>query len=148
MERRLQFTMPGTPVLRYGDEIGIGEDLRLPDPDAIRTPMPQRFDRIPAQSQRPSDADQPAGPTRRRQPVEVSSDREYPDLQMSNLELDGFGYRWMRTTTLASPSLTVRVAFGFKGDSDMTPPSTTAPAEPRRNPGQRCGARVTRSGLR
>src|SRR4029453_16198904 len=35
----LQFTMPGTPVLRYGDEIGMGEDLRLPKRDAIRTPM-------------------------------------------------------------------------------------------------------------
>jgi maltose alpha-D-glucosyltransferase/alpha-amylase len=35
----LQFTMPGTPVLRYGDEIGMGEDLALPERDAIRTPM-------------------------------------------------------------------------------------------------------------
>lgn len=35
----LQFTMPGTPVLRYGEEIGMGEDLRLPGREAIRTPM-------------------------------------------------------------------------------------------------------------
>ncbi|AXG12266.1 alpha-amylase family protein [Intrasporangium calvum] len=35
----LQFTMPGTPVLRYGDEIGMGENLDLPERDAIRTPM-------------------------------------------------------------------------------------------------------------
>jgi len=35
----LQFAMPGTPVLRYGDEIGMGEDLVLADRDAIRTPM-------------------------------------------------------------------------------------------------------------
>ncbi|MEV6844562.1 alpha-amylase family protein [Actinoplanes sp. NPDC051411] len=35
----LQFTMPGTPVIRYGDEIGMGEDLRLPERNAIRTPM-------------------------------------------------------------------------------------------------------------
>jgi maltose alpha-D-glucosyltransferase / alpha-amylase len=35
----LQFTMPGTPVLRYGDEIGMGEDLALPEREAIRTPM-------------------------------------------------------------------------------------------------------------
>jgi maltose alpha-D-glucosyltransferase/alpha-amylase len=35
----LQFTMPGTPVLRYGEEIGMGEDLNLPGRDAIRTPM-------------------------------------------------------------------------------------------------------------
>ena len=35
----LQFTMPGTPVLRYGEEIGMGEDLKLPGREAIRTPM-------------------------------------------------------------------------------------------------------------
>ncbi len=35
----LQFTMPGTPVLRYGEEIGMGEDLALPGREAIRTPM-------------------------------------------------------------------------------------------------------------
>jgi maltose alpha-D-glucosyltransferase/alpha-amylase len=35
----LQFAMPGTPVLRYGEEIGMGENLALPDRDAIRTPM-------------------------------------------------------------------------------------------------------------
>jgi maltose alpha-D-glucosyltransferase / alpha-amylase len=35
----LQFSLPGTPVLRYGEEIGMGEDLRLNGRDAIRTPM-------------------------------------------------------------------------------------------------------------
>jgi maltose alpha-D-glucosyltransferase/alpha-amylase len=35
----LQFTLPGTPVLRYGEEIGMGDDLSLPERDAIRTPM-------------------------------------------------------------------------------------------------------------
>ena len=35
----LVLSFPGTPVLRYGDEIGMGEDLRLRDRSAIRTPM-------------------------------------------------------------------------------------------------------------
>jgi maltose alpha-D-glucosyltransferase/alpha-amylase len=35
----LQFTLPGTPVLRYGEEIGMGDDLSLPQRDSIRTPM-------------------------------------------------------------------------------------------------------------
>jgi maltose alpha-D-glucosyltransferase / alpha-amylase len=35
----LQFTLPGTPVLRYGEEIGMGDDLSLPERNAIRTPM-------------------------------------------------------------------------------------------------------------
>jgi maltose alpha-D-glucosyltransferase/alpha-amylase len=39
MAYSLQFTMPGTPVIRYGDEIGMGENLELPEREAIRTPM-------------------------------------------------------------------------------------------------------------
>ena len=35
----LQFALPGTPVLRYGEEIGMGENLALSGRDAIRTPM-------------------------------------------------------------------------------------------------------------
>ncbi len=35
----LQFSMPGTPVLRYGEEIGMGENLNLPGRNAICTPM-------------------------------------------------------------------------------------------------------------
>jgi maltose alpha-D-glucosyltransferase/alpha-amylase len=39
MAYSLQFSMPGTPVLRYGEEIGMGEDLKLPGRQAVRTPM-------------------------------------------------------------------------------------------------------------
>jgi maltose alpha-D-glucosyltransferase/alpha-amylase len=35
----LVFSLPGTPVLRYGDEIGMGENLRLKERAAVRTPM-------------------------------------------------------------------------------------------------------------
>jgi maltose alpha-D-glucosyltransferase / alpha-amylase len=35
----LLMTLPGTPVLRYGDEIGMGDDLSLPERDSARTPM-------------------------------------------------------------------------------------------------------------
>jgi maltose alpha-D-glucosyltransferase/alpha-amylase len=35
----LLFTLPGTPMLQYGDEIGIGDDLSLPEREAARTPM-------------------------------------------------------------------------------------------------------------
>jgi len=39
MAYSLQFTLPGTPVLRYGEELGMGDDLSLKERDAIRTPM-------------------------------------------------------------------------------------------------------------
>ncbi len=35
----LMFTLPGTPVIRYGDEIGMGDDLKLPERKCARTPM-------------------------------------------------------------------------------------------------------------
>ena len=35
----LLFCLPGTPMLQYGDEIGIGDDLSLPDRECARTPM-------------------------------------------------------------------------------------------------------------
>ena len=35
----LLFTLPGTPVIRYGDELGMGDDLKLPERNCARTPM-------------------------------------------------------------------------------------------------------------
>src|SRR5699024_3832037 len=35
----LLFSKPGTPVLRYGQEIGMGDDLSLPERNSVRTPM-------------------------------------------------------------------------------------------------------------
>jgi len=35
----LMMTMPGTPVIRYGDEIGMGDDLNLRERNCARTPM-------------------------------------------------------------------------------------------------------------
>lgn len=39
MAYSLLFTLPGTPVIRYGEEIGMGDDLALPERYPIRTPM-------------------------------------------------------------------------------------------------------------
>jgi maltose alpha-D-glucosyltransferase / alpha-amylase len=35
----LMFTLPGTPVIRYGDELGMGDNLALPERNGARTPM-------------------------------------------------------------------------------------------------------------
>ena len=35
----LLFSLPGTPMIQYGDEIGMGEDLSLNEREATRTPM-------------------------------------------------------------------------------------------------------------
>jgi maltose alpha-D-glucosyltransferase/alpha-amylase len=41
----LLLTMPGTPVIYYGDEIGMGDNLHLGDRDGVRTPMQWSSDR-------------------------------------------------------------------------------------------------------
>jgi maltose alpha-D-glucosyltransferase/alpha-amylase len=52
---KLLLSMPGTPVIYYGDEIGMGDNYYLGDRDGVRTPMqwnPDRnagFSRAPAQ---------------------------------------------------------------------------------------------------
>jgi trehalose synthase len=40
----LAFALPGTPVLYYGEEIGMGENLEIPGRGAVRTPMQWRED--------------------------------------------------------------------------------------------------------
>lgn len=41
----LLFSLPGTPVLYYGDEIGMGDNFYLGDRDGVRTPMQWSADR-------------------------------------------------------------------------------------------------------
>ncbi len=33
------FTLPGSPIIYYGDEIGMGDDIDLPDRNGVRTPF-------------------------------------------------------------------------------------------------------------
>ena len=39
MAHALLISLPGVPIVRYGEEIGMGEDLSLPEREAVRTPM-------------------------------------------------------------------------------------------------------------
>jgi maltose alpha-D-glucosyltransferase/alpha-amylase len=41
----LLFSLPGTPVIYYGDEIGMGDNVYLGDRDSVRTPMQWSGDR-------------------------------------------------------------------------------------------------------
>lgn len=39
MAYSLLFSLPGAPVIRYGEELGMGDDLILPERISVRTPM-------------------------------------------------------------------------------------------------------------
>jgi len=41
----LLMSMPGTPIMYYGDEIGMGDNIYLSDRDGVRTPMQWSIDR-------------------------------------------------------------------------------------------------------
>jgi maltose alpha-D-glucosyltransferase/alpha-amylase len=43
----LLFSFPGTPIMYYGDEIGMGDNIYLGDRNGVRTPMPWTPDRNP-----------------------------------------------------------------------------------------------------
>ena len=45
MLHSLLFSMPGTPVMYYGDEIGMGDNIYLGDRNGVRTPMQWSGDR-------------------------------------------------------------------------------------------------------
>jgi maltose alpha-D-glucosyltransferase / alpha-amylase len=45
MMNGLLFSMPGTPIIYYGDEIGMGDNIYLGDRNAVRTPMQWNSDR-------------------------------------------------------------------------------------------------------
>lgn len=45
MMNGLLFSLPGTPVIYYGDELGMGDNIYLDDRDSVRTPMQWSADR-------------------------------------------------------------------------------------------------------
>jgi trehalose synthase len=84
----LVFTLPGTPVMLYGDEIGMGEQLELKDRMAVRVPMqwsPEPsagFSAVsPKELVRPLAAD-PFGPGQ----ISVDAQRRDPDSLLNWME--------------------------------------------------------------
>lgn len=52
----LLFSLPGTPIVYYGDEIGMGDDVHRPDRDGVRTPMQWTGDPSAGFSSQPPEA--------------------------------------------------------------------------------------------
>jgi maltose alpha-D-glucosyltransferase/alpha-amylase len=85
----LLLSLPGAPMLRYGEELGMGEDLSLADRMPVRTPMPwcpetnAGFSAAPADRLiRPVVAGGPLGYER----VNVAAQQDDPDSPLSRVE--------------------------------------------------------------
>src|SRR6187397_1877227 len=65
----LLFSMPGTPVIYYGDEIGMGDNIYLGDRNGVRTPMQWSTDRNAGFSQ--------ANPQRLFLPIIIDPENHY-----------------------------------------------------------------------
>ena len=78
----LLFTLPGTPILYYGDEMGMGDNIYLGDRDGVRTPMQWTIDRNAGFSR--------ADPARLYSPVIVRPGLRLPGYQRGGPGTDPF----------------------------------------------------------
>jgi maltose alpha-D-glucosyltransferase/alpha-amylase len=85
----LLFTMPGTPIIYYGDEIGMGDNVYLGDRNGVRTPMQWSSDRNAGFSR--------ADPARLYAPVIMDPVYGYESINVESQERSPFSLlHWMK----------------------------------------------------
>ncbi len=85
----LVFSLPGTPIIYYGDEIGMGDNTYLGDRDGVRTPMQWTNDRNAGFSR--------ADPARLYSPVIMDPVYHYQATNVEAQERDGSSLlQWMK----------------------------------------------------
>lgn len=104
----LLFSLPGTPVVYYGDEIGMGDNIYLGDRNGVRTPMQWSNDRNAGFSR--------ANPQQLFLPV--ITDPEY-NYQTVNVETEGHNENSLLNWT--RQLIALRKAHPVLGRGDMTP---------------------------
>ena len=82
----LLFSLPGTPIVYYGDEIGMGDNYYLGDRDGVRTPMQWSADRNAGFST--------AEPQRLFLPVIFNHDYHYQSINVENNEQNPTSLLW------------------------------------------------------
>jgi len=85
------FTLPGSPILYYGDEIGMGDNIFLGDRNGVRTPMQWSGDRNAGFSR--------ANPSRLYSPVIIDPVYNYEAVNVENAQaLRSSFLNWLRHT--------------------------------------------------
>ncbi len=82
----LLFSLPGTPTLYYGDEIGMGDNHFLGDRDGVRTPMQWSADRNAGFSK--------ANPQKLYLPVNIDPAYHYETVNVENQEQNQTSFLW------------------------------------------------------
>ncbi len=89
----LLFSLPGTPVIYYGDEIGMGDNIYLGDRDGVRTPMQWSADRNAGFSQ--------ANPQRLYLPVITDLEYRYEAVNVQAQQHNASSLLWWMKRTIA-----------------------------------------------
>ena len=82
----LLFSLPGTPVIYYGDEIGMGDNFYLGDRDGVRTPMQWSPDRNAGFSS--------ANPHQLYLPVIIDPEYQYESINVENQQRNPNSLLW------------------------------------------------------
>jgi maltose alpha-D-glucosyltransferase / alpha-amylase len=89
----LLLSLPGTPVIYYGDEIGMGDNIYLGDRDGVRTPMQWSGDRNAGFSE--------TDPQRLILPVIIDHEYHYQTVNVENQEHNPHSMLWWMRRVIA-----------------------------------------------
>jgi len=90
----LLFSLPGTPVIYYGDEIGMGDNFYLGDRNGVRTPMQWNADRNAGFSR--------ANPQRLYLPVNIDPEYHYESVNVAVQQSNPDSLLWWMKRLIAS----------------------------------------------
>lgn len=91
--KSLLFSLPGTPVLYYGDEIGMGDNIYLGDRNSVRTPMQWSADRNAGFSR--------ANPQRLYLPVIIDPEHHYETVNVEAQQQNLQSFLWWMKRLIA-----------------------------------------------
>ena len=84
----LLFSLPGTPIIYYGDEIGMGDNIYLGDRNGVRTPMQWSADRNAGFSR--------ANPQRLYLPVIIDPEYNYETINVEAQQNNRYSFLWWK----------------------------------------------------
>ena len=89
----LLFSLPGTPIIYYGDEIGMGDNVYLGDRNGVRTPMQWNADRNAGFSR--------ANPQRLYLPVNIDPEYHYESVNVETQQRNPHSLLWWMKRLIA-----------------------------------------------